>query len=542
LWDNFHANDYDQRRIFLGPYCGRSPELVPLLGGVLTNPNCEFEMNWIPMHTLATWSKSSHSAQLELADSDGDASEELYNPAKALASAINDWLPRFSISQSSLTEIPLITKVDMGLEPMEAEVTADKNNTDSEEQMSVGSESEKKLPPSPDLSLDICQEGMLEEDHGLTVDDLYLMVDLCYLPYQHGPRAVGILQELSWLVNYHSQLTSCTVDTTSSLAEEWKLKAASFNENIKAVDGLLTKIDGPNRSINYEIQPYLSEIRHALHTCARFIRQIDPEDKTDTVYEPTDPEPWVFHGGFGAELQRILPPEAFKSDQVTLKRPVENPSASTCVYFVRPYCSQDKEALYSICLLNSDNGQDGSHLFPDHPELIGDRGVGPYLEFASDLAYVLADDEGICGYVLAAVDTQQFYDNFHSLWLPQICEKYPVPTTDRSTWTYSEEVTYGFHNPPKVVIPECLSGPYPSHLKFNLLPRAQGKGMGEGLITCVLAALQQKGSKGVHLDIAPNVIRYLNFYTSLGFTEITMDSPQPLNQVFLGKSFPETNS
>ena len=33
---------------------------MPLLGGVLTNPNCEFEMNWIPMHTLATWSKSSN--------------------------------------------------------------------------------------------------------------------------------------------------------------------------------------------------------------------------------------------------------------------------------------------------------------------------------------------------------------------------------------------------------------------------------------------------------------------------------------------------
>jgi protein O-GlcNAcase/histone acetyltransferase len=28
IWDNEHANDYDQKRIFLGPYSGRSPEII----------------------------------------------------------------------------------------------------------------------------------------------------------------------------------------------------------------------------------------------------------------------------------------------------------------------------------------------------------------------------------------------------------------------------------------------------------------------------------------------------------------------------------
>lgn len=44
--------------MFLGPYDGRSPEIIPYLRGVLTNPNCEFEANYIPLHTLAQWSKS----------------------------------------------------------------------------------------------------------------------------------------------------------------------------------------------------------------------------------------------------------------------------------------------------------------------------------------------------------------------------------------------------------------------------------------------------------------------------------------------------
>lgn len=57
IWDNLHANDYDQKRVFLGPYMGRHPTLIPFLRGVLTNPNCEFHMNTVAIHTLAIWSK-----------------------------------------------------------------------------------------------------------------------------------------------------------------------------------------------------------------------------------------------------------------------------------------------------------------------------------------------------------------------------------------------------------------------------------------------------------------------------------------------------
>jgi protein O-GlcNAcase/histone acetyltransferase len=56
IWDNLHANDYDQTRLYLGPYSGRDSRLTAKLRGVLTNPNCEFEANFIAMHSLAQWS------------------------------------------------------------------------------------------------------------------------------------------------------------------------------------------------------------------------------------------------------------------------------------------------------------------------------------------------------------------------------------------------------------------------------------------------------------------------------------------------------
>lgn len=55
IWDNLHANDYDSRRLFLGPFKGREPQLRGHLSGLLLNPNCEFEANYIPLHSLGSW-------------------------------------------------------------------------------------------------------------------------------------------------------------------------------------------------------------------------------------------------------------------------------------------------------------------------------------------------------------------------------------------------------------------------------------------------------------------------------------------------------
>lgn len=66
IWDNIHANDYDQKRVFLGPYQGRSPDLIPRLRGVLTNPNCEFGANFVAIHTLAQWSRCNFDGKREI--------------------------------------------------------------------------------------------------------------------------------------------------------------------------------------------------------------------------------------------------------------------------------------------------------------------------------------------------------------------------------------------------------------------------------------------------------------------------------------------
>ncbi|XP_026722830.1 protein O-GlcNAcase-like isoform X5 [Athene cunicularia] len=102
IWDNLYANDYDCRRVFLGPYTGRAPGLVPRLRGLLLNPNCELQANFIPIHTLGSWFRSELGSGAHpdltgtettaaLGDSQGPQ-EGSYSPQEALELALRDWV------------------------------------------------------------------------------------------------------------------------------------------------------------------------------------------------------------------------------------------------------------------------------------------------------------------------------------------------------------------------------------------------------------------------------------------------------------------
>lgn len=101
IWDNIHANDYDQKRVFLGPYSGRSPDLIPKLRGVLTNPNCEYGANFIAIHTLAQWSRCSANGQR---DPSLSKDIELYSSFSSVCLHEVAYKARFISSEEFLSE------------------------------------------------------------------------------------------------------------------------------------------------------------------------------------------------------------------------------------------------------------------------------------------------------------------------------------------------------------------------------------------------------------------------------------------------------
>ena len=87
IWDNLHANDYAGLRFFCGPYSGRPLQLREAAAGILSNPNNEFPLNYVPLRTLA----------------DFCATESPWDPRAAYLAAMREWLPAFETVRGSLS-------------------------------------------------------------------------------------------------------------------------------------------------------------------------------------------------------------------------------------------------------------------------------------------------------------------------------------------------------------------------------------------------------------------------------------------------------
>lgn len=99
IWDNFHANDYDIRRVHAGPLAGRDPAILAHVSGWMTNPNNEFEANFVPVATTGQF-----------------LTGRGYDSDHACRDAILRWQPRFrrdgngaALAPLPLTQIALLT-------------------------------------------------------------------------------------------------------------------------------------------------------------------------------------------------------------------------------------------------------------------------------------------------------------------------------------------------------------------------------------------------------------------------------------------------
>ena len=239
IWDNIHANDYDQQSLFLGPYVGRSASLIPKLNGVLTNPNCEYGANFVPIHTLAQWCKCGArrqqkssavfaAAQLEKERDSEDASYPLlYGPEEALESALKEWILEFGInrrqsqdylpvkSHRSVSQAASMEEQTSGGDTDSGKDVVEMRDEQEEEEAEVdepGNESGIGAEPISDTlsNLEINNASNLEP---FDYDNLLTLVHFFFLPNKHGPRAQHVVDEFCWLKRHapgYKLIKSCT--------------------------------------------------------------------------------------------------------------------------------------------------------------------------------------------------------------------------------------------------------------------------------------------------------------------------------------------
>ncbi|XP_013779200.1 protein O-GlcNAcase-like isoform X1 [Limulus polyphemus] len=678
IWDNLHANDYDQKRVFLGPYSGRSTDLIPNLHGVLTNPNCEYETNFIPIQTLAMWSKCNQDGKRELSTNDSVSADikletenengsvedvpshlspDTYHPSQALKVAIKEWLNEFYVSKNAYGRVvpgpflpspvpscppcppstlvnpcpptptintcvgvtmttsvpcqqvpfggnpsnplegdpsafqpltndlmnslvsgnlpPLLqadTKNDVILEPMDCnpsprssecmqERITEKDKQEPENIVTstvCTKDSGKPVDGTEEMiteSTDISNSRKEEEVKQLTKDDVSLLVDLFYLPFGHGSHGLQLLQEFFFLktnghiVSEHRKKSHDKPQTPE--IEEWYQRAAKFDDMTKNLSRLLMRLTFiPNRSLLYDLYPYLWDIKGVVSLLNSYLKWLALGRVPPAVpgfIPPTctwfskgykeafmsgDQEPWLFRGGLTAELQRLLPLESVTD--LFLYKPPEPPSAK--VYTIRPYLTSDEAAVYEVCRKTCDDGLDGSDVFPDSPDLIGGKLVGAFLCISPEYCFVVEDEDGVCGYALAALDAQQFLKKTEIAWIPELCRKYPKPKKeDGNMLTPAEEIISGFHNY-KTSVPDLVFKHHPSTLRMSLLPTVTDSSLPKRLLACVFSALKANGSHGVYCEVTVGDKNIMDFYFKLGFLEIALQGTSD-DEIYLGRIF-----
>jgi ribosomal protein S18 acetylase RimI-like enzyme len=187
---------------------------------------------------------------------------------------------------------------------------------------------------------------------------------------------------------------------------------------------------------------------------------------------------------------------------------------------IRPYQPSDLDDLYDICLRTADNGRDATSLYRD-PRLPGEVFAAPYATFEPSLAFVAEDVAGVGGYIVAALDSQEFADRLERGWWPALRARYPEPEPAQAAQlsVLEQYALHAIHHPWGAG--NELASSFPSHLHIDLLPRLQGRGIGRQLMGTLIAALRDQGSRGLHLLVGLGNPRAAGFYRHIGFTELT---------------------
>ena len=177
----------------------------------------------------------------------------------------------------------------------------------------------------------------------------------------------------------------------------------------------------------------------------------------------------------------------------------------------------DMDDLYDICIRTGNYGEDARNLYNNH-EALGIYYVGPYVAFEQDLAFVLEDKIGICGYVLGTKDTKIFFKKMTEEWLPKYQKRFRMPDGDPEIWNMDQKIVALIHNP-RVSIPDSLNN-FPAHLHIDLLPRARKKGNGRRMIETLHDKLKILGIKGVFLDVGIKNLNAQSFYKKIGYKKL----------------------
>jgi GNAT superfamily N-acetyltransferase len=188
---------------------------------------------------------------------------------------------------------------------------------------------------------------------------------------------------------------------------------------------------------------------------------------------------------------------------------------------IRPFRSDDLDALYRISLATGLAGGDASHLYGD-PRLMGHIYAAPYALLEPQLALVVEDSDGVAGFAVGTTNTTAWESTLEQNWWPALRERYAMPAEEDATrWTPDQRRAFMIHRP--ALTPPVVALPYPAHLHLNLLPRLQGRGVGTTLFDRWTSLASARGAKALNVAVNRANIGGAGFWRKMGFVDLALD-------------------
>uniref|UniRef100_A0A8K9X8I3 GH84 domain-containing protein n=1 Tax=Oncorhynchus mykiss TaxID=8022 RepID=A0A8K9X8I3_ONCMY len=452
--------------------------------------------------------------------------EHQYCPEMALSTALHDWMEELSQPLQPGCVCVVLKRSQLSLiSTVHPDVDSDLSEGGD------GEEREKKLhnnqfqqgpgqPRSPGGVLCV-------EKAPLSESQIRLLVGLHYLPHEHGPSAQRLLQDLTWLKEHCHLVSANDKKGPPQKAEEWRGRAAGFLGVCEEIAALHSSVvSGVSKAVLYDLYPYVWDLRNTALVAKAFICWLGCGTTTGAELLGVESEPWVFKGGVSGELQMLLP--IGSNSELFSHPPPLFPTSR--LYNIRPYHNKDKAELYCMVRQLQQGAQGSPDSSPAHPDLIGDRCLGPCLALCPEYSMVLEDELGVCGCVLGVVDVRSFAKRCQTCWMPAMRDKYP-PRTGHAN---SQEVLQQMEED-QGEYPDSLLYHFPSQLRLDALPDLVDISVTRCLLTALLTALKANGSHGVFCEMQPTDRMRLDFLTKLGFLEIIRGEARHREGVVLGR-------
>uniref|UniRef100_A0A674C7L7 O-GlcNAcase n=1 Tax=Salmo trutta TaxID=8032 RepID=A0A674C7L7_SALTR len=374
-------------------------------------------------------------------------------------------------------------------------------------------------------------EKVLYTAESLSLEDLTLLAELFYLPYEYGPKALHMLKEFNWL---RANCSTVGVDCKGKEPEkvvEWQSRAERFEEMCCSVIQMFTRLsNSANRTILYDLYPYIWDIKSIMSMVKSFVQWLGCRSQATAQFLSGDQEPWAFRGGLAGEFQRFLPIDG--ANDLFFQPPPALPTSK--IYSIRPCYPKDEHAVYKICREMYSEGVEELPFGGEEPDLIGDRLVGGFLNLSPDYGFVLEDEEGICGYALGTVDVKPFVKKCKMSWIPSMQEKYNKPDCQKDL-SDAEKMMLSFHEEEEG-LPESFLSNFPSLIKMDIHAKVIDPSVAKSMMGCLLSCLKANGSIGAFCEVRQADKRMIDFYSKLGCFEVAKMEGFPKDIIIMGRS------